>query len=204
MAESNETSRVLEDCLTRLRRGDVSARDELIAEACQRLTRLTRKMLHDYPRVHRWEETDDVFQRSVMRICKALEQVTPASVTEFIRLAACQIRRELIDLARHYYGPHGLGAHHLTNHGSADLASIPRTGESREPSRLIDWAEFHQRIDELPQELRQVFDLVWYQGLSQLQAAGLLGVHERTIRRRWREACISVRRSMRGTPPGVL
>jgi RNA polymerase sigma factor (sigma-70 family) len=94
----------LQICLERLRKGDASARDELINLACARMTSLTRKMLNDYSRLRQWEQTDDIFQNSAMRLRRALEQVSPASVKEFFGLAALNIRRELRDLARHYYG----------------------------------------------------------------------------------------------------
>ncbi len=199
-----DTSANLQACLDRLREGDSHSREELLRCSCLRLTRLTRKMLQDFPRVHRWEETDDVFQQASMRICRALEHVVPASVPEFVRLAARHIRLELIDLARHYYGPQGLGAHHYSRGTeNASVGSTPKEGESLEPARLAEWAEFHQQIENLPEELREVFDLVWYQGLSQVDVASLLAVHERTIRRRWREACFLVRNALHGSPPGA-
>src|SRR5262249_45858146 len=101
----------------RLKRGDDSARHQLIQSACERLTRLTRKMFRNYPRVRRWEETADVAQNALVRLSRALTQVTPPTVRDFFRLAAVQIRRELLDLARYYYGPQGLGANHASHAG---------------------------------------------------------------------------------------
>ena len=62
--------------------------------------------------MHRWEQTDDVVQNALVRLRRALETTSPESVRSFVNLAAVQIRRELIDLARHYHGPNGMGAHH--------------------------------------------------------------------------------------------
>ena len=73
--------------------------------ACARLRQLTCAMLKDYPRLKRWEETDDVFQNASLRLYRALGKVRPASVREFFRLAAVQIRRELIDRSSNC--PHG-------------------------------------------------------------------------------------------------
>lgn len=53
-----------------------------------------------------------------------------------------------------------------------------------EPGRLAAWTEFHRSIEALPTEDREIFDLLWYQELSQAEAAALLNVSERTIRRR--------------------
>ena len=69
------TSILVERCLVRLRDGDRSARDELLACACERLRRLTHKMLQQYPGVHRWEDTADVLQNSLLRLCHALDDV---------------------------------------------------------------------------------------------------------------------------------
>ena len=71
----HEGSTQIQRCIDRLRSGDATARDELLAHAVDRLTRLTRKMLRDFPGVHRWEETDDVLQNAVLRLCRALEEV---------------------------------------------------------------------------------------------------------------------------------
>lgn len=195
----------LQHCLDRLLEGDESARADLLDATCDRLRRLTRKMVRDFPSVRRWEETDDVFQNSMLRLCRALETLTPHNVTEFIGLAALQIRRELLDLARHYYGRNGIGA----NHGSgalfddSEMGSMHPQESTLEPQRLAMWYEFHLQVEALPQDERQLFDLLWYQGLPQLEVANLLGVTERTIQRQWQNVRLRVHREMKRSLPGV-
>jgi RNA polymerase sigma-70 factor (ECF subfamily) len=127
---------------------------------------------------------------------------------DFFRLAALHIRRELLDLARHYYGPQGQGPHHRSWEpgGSAtaedDLGPLAQTDLSQEPSRLAAWGEFHEQIGALPDEEREVFDLLWYQSLSQAEAAELLGVSERTVKRRWLSARLALREALQGEIPG--
>src|SRR5438034_9462785 len=84
--------------LERIRAGDESARDELLRASCGHLERLARKMLQQYPRVRRWEETGDVLQNALLRLFRALKTVRPDSARAFFGLAAEQIRRELLDL----------------------------------------------------------------------------------------------------------
>src|SRR6516164_5702899 len=67
------TTRLIQAHLDRLHAGDAGARDGLIGVACERLRRLTRRMLGDFPGVRRWEETDDVLSEAVLRLCRALE-----------------------------------------------------------------------------------------------------------------------------------
>ncbi|MDB5351628.1 MAG: polymerase subunit sigma-70 [Planctomycetota bacterium] len=54
-------------------------------------------MFRDYRRLGRWEQTDDICQNASMRLWNALKAARPATPAEFHRLAALQIRRELID-----------------------------------------------------------------------------------------------------------
>src|SRR4051812_10202529 len=108
MADAPSQSTHLQHCLDRMRQGDAAARDELLRHVTGRLERLTRKMLKDYPGVRRWTETGDVLQNALLRLLRALADVQPATVRDFFALATVQVRRELLDLARHFQGPLGL------------------------------------------------------------------------------------------------
>jgi RNA polymerase sigma-70 factor (ECF subfamily) len=206
MADASNQTVQVQGWLDRLKAGDESARKELLNCACERLTRLTRKMLKSYPRVKRWEETDDVFQNAAVRLYRALGEVRPATPADFFRLAALNIRRELLDLAKHYYGPQGQGTKHASVEEKPDAGGeAPAAGEPADaddgPNRLAAWTEFHQQIDRLPEEEREAFDLLWYQGLSQAEAADVLKVSERTIKRRWQSARLRLHEAMGGEMP---
>jgi RNA polymerase sigma-70 factor (ECF subfamily) len=188
----------------RYQHGDPAARDALLACAAKRLRRLTHHMLGTYPRVRRWEETDDVFQNAVLRLCRTMKDVPPQTTADFLRQAALNIRRELLDLAKHYYGPQGHGAHHASvgpGASSGPAAPEATAGTSCEPGRLAAWGEFHEQVARLPDAEREVFDLLWYQGLSQDEAARLLGVSERTVKRRWQSARLQLFDALGGELP---
>ena len=191
--------------IDRLRDGDATVRDALVEHACERLRRLVRAQLRSFPAVRRWEETGDVLQGVLMRLCRALEQVRPRDVREFFALSGTLIRRELIDLKRHHYGAHGAGAHHATSADNREDTSgirydpvLHAGSDTLDPSSLAQWTEFHLKVESLPPELREVVDLVWYQGLEQNQAAELLGVSSKTISRRWREARVELGQMLTG------
>jgi RNA polymerase sigma-70 factor (ECF subfamily) len=198
-----ETTRI-GHLLGQLRAGDGAARDPLLGLACDRLRRLARTMLRDFPGVARWEGTDDVLQNAALRLCRALKDATPDSPRSFFNLAAVQIRRELIDLARHYYGPQGLGARHESV-GPSDARTRPGfdspAPDTNDPGRLVDWTEFHEQVEALPDEQREVFNLIWYQGLTQAAAAALLGVTERVVKWRWRAARLALHQALKGESP---
>lgn len=188
MPDANSDSSELHSLLARLRDGDTAARDELIHTVCRHLERLARKMLQRYPRVHRWEETGDVLQNALVRLLRALQTVKPESTRAFYGLAAEQIRRELIDLARHYYGPQGLGANYDSHKLCPDAGPAPDKTDEEDPEELERWRRFHEEVENLPPEEREVVSLRFYHGWKEKDIAELLQVDERTIRRRWRSA----------------
>ena len=116
---------------------------------------------------------------------------SPSRPRHFYNLAATQIRRVLIDLSRRYYGAEGLGSHHDTAARNPDGDTPPKYEQadaSGEPCDLAEWTEFHEQVEALPEEEREVFNLVWYEQMTHEQAAEVLGVTARTVRRRWQDA----------------
>lgn len=194
----------LQALVDRLNRGDLSARDELIGQACERLRRLTRRLMQDFRRVRAFEESDDVVQNAAVRLMRRLRARPPASVAEFFRQAAREIRCELIDLARSHYGPHGMGANlaRPAPRGGGETPPAPAdpADTTNDPARLASWTELHQRVEALPEEEQAVFDLLWYQGLSQEEAAGVLGVSLATVKRRWLSARLRLQELLEGRP----
>lgn len=204
MVDSSPGTEQLQGWLERMRSGDRSALDELIRHVCSRLEKLTRQLLRSYPGVHRWAQTDDVLQNALLRLLRALKVVQPESMRDFFALATVQIRRELLDLARHYYGPEGMGANHASQ-ADAEPSGTPlyeKADQSLEPSNLAEWCEFHRHIDELPGEEREVIDLLFYQGLTQAEAAIILNVTVRTVQRRWQSALLKLHRLLKGNNHG--
>lgn len=186
---ANDSSTQLQVWLDRLQAGDAAARAQLINRACERLRRLTLTMLRDFPRLRAYEEAEDVLQNAVLRLLRALDVVTPATTADFFRLAAQQIRRELLDLTRHYFGPCGQAAHAvpaLSHDGpdSTPSGAVP-SDSTFDPGRLARWTEFHRSAEALPEDERAVFDLIWYQGLTQAETAEVLRVSAATVKRRW-------------------
>jgi RNA polymerase sigma-70 factor (ECF subfamily) len=202
----HDQTTAIQGWIDRLREGDESARACLLAGAGDRLARLARKMLRAYPGVARWEQADDVLQNALIRLDRALKAVAPPTAKDFFRLAAAHIRRELIDLSRRYNGPEGPGANHATQaHMAVSDPSEAGRGEpsdsTYDPGRLAAWSEFHRQIDALADEDREIFDLLWYQGLTQPEAAAVLGVSERTVSRRWVAARLRLSGALGGQLP---
>lgn len=178
----------------------------LILEWCmKRMQSLAHRMLREFPGVRRWEDTNDIVQSSMLRLVRALKVLPINSTREFFSLAATQIRRELLDLARHYSGPQGLGANYESGfHGfGTDLINrgLDPADEKHGSYDLNAWRRLHEAVECLEPEEREVFSLVFYHGWTQAKIAELFEVDERTIRRRWRRVCEHLRELLAGNWP---
>jgi RNA polymerase sigma-70 factor (ECF subfamily) len=179
----------LHDLIARFQGGDNGALDVLIRRTEERLAQFTRRMLSTFPAVRAKEQTDDILQEVLIRLTRALRQEMPRSVQEFYNLAAVQIRRELIDLARSHARRPSVGL-------SAD-APAP----ADDSSELDRWAALHEAVERLPADRREVFSYTFYHGWTQSQIAELLGVSDRQVRRLWIDACLRLKQAVGNLPP---
>src|SRR5262245_5012979 len=189
----------LQQWIDRLQEGDSAARDRLLECAQDRLGMLARKMLRGFPGVQRWEGVEDVIQQAQLRLWRALQDIAPGTVREFVGLAALQVRRALIDLARPHFGPEGIGRT-LQTPVPGETSPEPRD-TSADVVRLAAWSEFHEKIDGLPEKEREVFELHWYQGLTHGDTAEALNVSVDTVKRRWQSARLLLYEALDGELP---
>src|SRR4051812_6784450 len=151
----------------------------LLDRAVRRLNFLSTKLLvRSYPRLTQPPlnlQTDELLSSVTERLIKALRRARPATVRQFFALANQHIRWELNDLARRLDKEPGLIQlkEDLVPASISSDSCISPTGH-----RML------AAIDALPENEREVFDLVRVQGLTQPEAAELLGVSVTTIKRR--------------------
>jgi len=190
MPEPTFDSVNLQKYLDRWRSGDRAAADELLKATGARLEKLARRMTRSFPNVRGQADTGDVLQNSLIRLLRTLLTLRPHTTRDFFNLAAVHIRRELIDLARRCKS---------RNRVTFDIAIEPdaANGQAEPEAKVAEdfdlWVRFHEAVDQLPLEEREVVGLVFYHGWTQVRIAELFAVDERTIRRRWSNACVRLR-----------
>jgi RNA polymerase sigma factor (sigma-70 family) len=192
----------LAESVARLAAGDLSARERILERCGTRLRLLARRMLRRFPEVHRHDDTDDVFQQAALRLHDALGDMTRRGETprSIMALAATQVRRTLLDLARRNRGPWSHAANHDTNVDAGGGHHVERLTDSAvEP--LDRWEAFHAAVEALPDAEREVVLLTWYLGADQRSIATMAGCSERTVRSRWRQARERLRTALAGEPP---
>lgn len=120
-------------------------------------------------------QPDEMLGAVVERLLKAMRSVRPQNVRHFFALANRHIRWELNDLARR-----------LDEQPTAielDEGKV-YTSASNDSELSPDGRRMLEAIDNLPEEEREVFELLRIQGLTQIEAAGVLGVSAKTVQRR--------------------
>jgi RNA polymerase sigma-70 factor (ECF subfamily) len=175
----------LQALLDRLRHGDLAARREFLERVCDRLRRLTARILYgSFPTQTPRHELDSVVHESWLRLMQALQSTDPPTVADFFRLAAHKIRQVLLDMTekqRRLQGREVIGLSGASHPGSR---LDPRC-QTNDPGRLTAWTEFHERVETLPEPERTVFAMHYYLDLPQAEIARVLDLHPRKVSYLW-------------------
>jgi RNA polymerase sigma-70 factor (ECF subfamily) len=189
---------VLQGLLARLAAGDLAARQELIGCAYQRLRCLARAILNEnFPRLKAAPaalETTDVTNEAALGMYQALAEIQPGTPRDFFRLAAQRIRWLLLDRARQ------VDRDRRESLDSPAPRAADRPLEDDAPSAF---EALYLQIEALPDEERDVVDLLYFHGLSQPEAAAILGVTERSVRRYWTAARLKLLQALARPLPAV-
>jgi RNA polymerase sigma-70 factor (ECF subfamily) len=152
---------------------------ELMERAAGRLRTLCATLLlRGYPRLAKPPfnvETDEMLGAVAERLLKAMREVRPTTVRQFFALANRHMRWELNGLARQ------LDERTPPLEFREGLVAAPESsGSAPGPNarRMLS------AIEQLPDDEREVFDLVRIQGMPQIEAAKLLGISSKTVQRR--------------------
>lgn len=156
-----------------------SAVRALLDQAVQRLHQLCAALLYrSYPRLTHPPlnlRVEEMLGAVVERLIKALREVHPRTVREFFALASQHMRWELNEMARRL---DERSAHAVLDDGLATAPASSDSGLTPDALRMLS------AIDNLPAGEREAFDLVRIQGLTQAEAAEVLGVSAATVNRR--------------------
>jgi RNA polymerase sigma-70 factor (ECF subfamily) len=201
--ESGHTTQI-QSWLNRLNNGEESAREKLIEYSCTRLYRLVRKIFKGFPKVKRWEETDDVFQLAVRNLHNALVAQKFVSMGEYFAYASKIITNLLIDLNRRYGGSYGLGAKHSTvrpdSEGQLNIEPAARTPG---PVDSAYFTETLSLIKQLPPKERDACELHFIMGMSYTEVASVLDISEETVKRRCKTAKSILHKKLRVIYPEI-
>jgi len=183
------TTRELQLLLDRLRQGDKTARRQFLEHVCARLRRLAAKvMFGSFPALQSRHDLDSVVHETWLRLMQALEKADPPTVADFFRLAAHKIRQVLLDMAdrqRRIDQRETFLSQGSLSRGSSRSHNNQPANQTYDGAQLAQWTEFHQRVAQLDDLERSVFEMHYYLGLPQAEIAQVLNLHPRKISYLW-------------------
>jgi RNA polymerase sigma factor (sigma-70 family) len=175
MPTTSQSTSEIGDLLSGLDLGEPAARNLLIERCRERFRRRAAQMLGGFQKLRRDLDTSDVEQELHLRLCKSLAIVKVNDVQHLFRLANETLRRYLIDCARKWRAQ-----------VNSD-ASYDRIDPSPDPGRLAVLAEIQEWIGTLNEQKREIFDLMFYQELSETEIGRIIGKSRKVVSRMKRE-----------------
>src|SRR5262245_53816138 len=162
-----------------------------------------------YALLEPFAQTDDVVQQLYVKILRNQDRfwvnadgAPLRTLAEYFGHTSAWMRDVLCDLLRQVYdrdenppavrpldgSPSDTGPRYEPSSTTLDGAKVRR------------WAALHEAAARLPDDLRAVFDLLWYQELSQAEAGALLGLAVPTVKLRWMKARLQVQQALGSSP----
>ena len=120
-------------------------------------------------------QSDELLSGVVERLLKAMRSVRPQTVRQFFALVNKHMRWELNDLARRLDEQPT-----VVELLEGETPAAPSSASVLSP----DGRRMLEAIDDLPEDEREIFDLLRIQGLTQPEAAEVLDVSVKTVQRR--------------------
>jgi RNA polymerase sigma factor (sigma-70 family) len=191
------------------RRAREQAFGELVGRFQTRLAALARRALQGFPQVQSHAETDDVLIEAQLRIYRQLQRFDPALAPEgwtgpdgrmhtlhFLRLAGFEIRRALLDLKKTHRRAPGVipGPENGPGDRQGDVFAALPDPRPQAADRVAELDELCVLYETLPEPLRDVFVQVGLCGLTHKEAAKVLEIPDSTVRSRWTQAQLKLRK----------
>jgi DNA-directed RNA polymerase specialized sigma24 family protein len=182
----SDHSTTLRYWLGRHNAGDPAALNELLRFSQDRVLDHIRFRFRAFPRLRPYVDSQDVLADVQLTLARDFRAEPFTDLMHFLRLTGRLARHRTVDLARKYFGPHGAGTHERHAPPADDSADRTEPADADpSPAERALRAEVDEVIAGLPAEHRDLFDLLFYAGLSRADAAEALGVSLATLDRRW-------------------
>lgn len=174
----------LTSLLDGVRRGDLACQQALFAKLYDRLVLLIDKVLYSFPQARQRHDTNSLAHDLYLALVDAFASGhIPEDGKAMIAFAAHRLRWLLLDEAR------------KMKRRRTEQVAVPEEGHEQgasswNPELLARWTEFHQQVDALPDEQRQVVEMHLYLGLTQAEVSEQLGLSPKAVSRLWLAASV--------------
>ena len=184
----------LTDLIGRAQAGDSDAEAEVVAAVYPELRRLARRYLSSERRAHTLQTTE-LIHEAWLRLF-GTSAVSVQNRNHLIALMATQMRRALVDYARHRNAAKGPGATIRVSLTDTDV------GSTRPDEDVLAIDDALQALETIDRRASKVVELRFFGGLNEDEAAGALGVSISTLKRDWAFARAWLYNRLSETQPG--
>jgi RNA polymerase sigma-70 factor (ECF subfamily) len=136
-------------------------------------------------------QSDELLGAVVQRLLKAMRSVRPQTVRQFFALVNQHMRWELNDLARRL--------DEQPTFVELDCGKVPAPPSSG--ALTPNGRRMLEAIDQLPEDEREVFELVRIQALTQVEVAKVLGMSSKTVQRRLNHSLVLLAKKLKELRP---
>lgn len=183
------------ELLRQLAAGDRSALDRLYTALYPDLKRVARARLHSDGRADGSLHTTALVHETFLHLV-ARQELQLEDRRHFFAYAARTMRHVIVDEARAWLAERrGGGAEHVT------LSVADDEGVAAGGDELVAVHDALARLEALDPQLAEVVELRYFGGYDELEIASLLGVSDRTVRRRWDKARAWLLMTLGDAPP---
>ncbi|MGL6073613.1 MAG: RNA polymerase sigma factor [Fimbriiglobus sp.] len=180
-----ERDQAIQNWLTQHLAGAEPSPNDLCRLCEGRLRHLVHVSLRGYSRRSLETQTTEVFNDSFIRLLAIIKKKPRSTLADFNRYVAQAIRWVLRDRLRDFQA------------NPIEFVPMPRDlvePEDRRGALDVDtMAAFHHHVETLTIDDQQMFELLYYRGTSQNNAADILGIPATSLKRHWIRARLHVR-----------
>jgi RNA polymerase sigma-70 factor (ECF subfamily) len=174
------------------RNGDERAINQLIPIVYEELRRVAHRHMRGERDGHTLQTTALV-NEAYLRLVKSCREVEWQNRAQFFAIAAGQMRRVLMDIARaHHRQRRGGGA----QRAELDETCIAGPDSSLSLEELLALDEALARLGRIYPRKAQVVELKFFGGLSDAEAAAALKINPESVKKDWQKAKLFLRREL--------
>lgn len=169
------------------RNGDQSALDQLLPIVYDELRRVAHRHLQG-ERAGHVLQTTALVNEAYLRLVASCQDVAWQNRAQFFALAAQQMRRVLVDIARAHVCQRRGGGAQRGELDEADKTMVDGTGSALSLIDLLALDEALQRLARIYPRKERVVVLKFFGGFSDAEAAAVLQINAESVKKDWQTA----------------
>ena len=163
--------------------------NQLISHVYDCLHRKAHTLLLSEDLIHRWRQTDDIIQNTLVSLERSLRNHCPKTKKDFLHLAGCVIQHAIVDMARTLRKKNGMEANHYSPQNTDGIHHPTPPAEGQCENNAVMWIDIDDLIENTldDPQLRDITRMYLFMNMTLDEIAETLGTSCSTVKRQWRK-----------------